>query len=276
MSARGGERRCLSQANSRQNLESKSSGASFLIQHRAFRLWPGQYGAKRCRSQTGASEGDVLIHPMPICYTDPQADVPPGVDFLDAEQVRAWVSACETDKPWRDPVRRRFADQVRALPPGANVLELGSGPGYLAQSVLESCPNLESYTLLDFSEHMLALSRERLARFEAARFVKADFKSADWRQDCSPPYAAVLAMQAVHEVRHKRHVPGLYRQIRDLLEPHGLLAVCDGTPRDGSVLWQVSLCMTVDEQLDAFAWAGFTQMKVEEEIGAMIFVTGRA
>jgi hypothetical protein len=83
-------------------------------------------------------------------------------------------------------------------------------------------------------------------------------------------------MQAVHEIRHKRHVPGLYRQIRDLLEPDGLLAVCDGTPRDTTALWQVSLCMTVDEQLDAFASAGFAEIKVVETIGAMILATGRA
>jgi SAM-dependent methyltransferase len=202
---------------------------------------------------------------MPIRYTDPRIDVPPGVDFLDAEQVRAWVSACEVDKPWRDPMRRRFAGLVGALP-----------PGYLAELVLESCPNVESYTLLDVSEHMLAMSLERLSKFEAARFVEVDFKTADLYHALSPPYAAVLAMQAVHEIRHKRHVPGLYRQIRDLLEPDGLLAVCDGTPRDTAVLWQVSLCMTVDEQLDAFASAGFTEARIEEEIGAMIFVTGRA
>lgn len=156
------------------------------------------------------------------------------------------------------------------------MLELGSGPGYLAECVLDSCANVESYSLLDCSEHMLQLSRERLARFEAARFVNRDFKTRDWHHGLSPPYTAVLAMQAVHELRHKRHVPGLYRQIRDLLEPEGLLAVCDGMPRDTTVLWQVSLCMTVDEQLDAFASAGFTGMQREEEIGAMSFVSGRA
>ena len=213
---------------------------------------------------------------MPIRYTDSRIDVPPGVDFLDAEQVRAWVSSCEVDKPWRGPMRRRFADYVGALRPGARVLELGSGPGYLAESILESCPNVESYTLLDFSEHMLALSRERLARFETARFLKTDFKAADWYHALSPPYTAVLAMQAVHEIRHKRHAPGLYSRIRDVLEPGGLLAVCDGTPRDSTALWQVSLCMTVDEQLDALASAGFTEIRLEKEIAAMIFVTGRA
>jgi SAM-dependent methyltransferase len=213
---------------------------------------------------------------MPIHYTDPHIDVPPGVDFLDAEQTNAWVAACEVGKPWRHPMRLRFADLVGALTSGARVLELGAGPGYLAESVFERAPQLESYTLLDFSEHMLELSRKRLAKFAAARFVKANFRNADWFHELTPPYTAVLAMQAVHEIRHKRHVPGLYRQIRDLLEPDGLLAVCDGTPRDPTVLWQVSLCMTVDEQLDAFASAGFIEIRLEEEIGAMIFVTGRA
>ncbi|HUR19215.1 MAG TPA: class I SAM-dependent methyltransferase [Vicinamibacterales bacterium] len=211
---------------------------------------------------------------MPIHYTDPHRDVPPGVDFLDAEQVRVWVSACELDKPWRGPMRRRFAALVGALSSGARVLELGSGPGYLAESVLESCPNVESYTLLDFSEHMLALSRQRVARFDAARFVNADFKSVDWYRELSPPYTAVLAMQAVHEIRHKRHVPRLFGQIHGLLEPGGLLAVCDATPRDDAVLWQTSLCMTADEQLAALASAGFAGMRLEEDIGGMILVTG--
>ncbi len=213
---------------------------------------------------------------MPINYTDPRLDVPPGVDFLDAAQARAWVAACEVDKPWREPMRRRFADLVADLPSGARVLELGSGPGYLAEAVLEHCPNLESYTLLDFSEYLLELSRHRLVNFPATHFIKADFKTAHWGQKLSPPYTAVLAMQSIHEIRHKRHVPDLYTRIRGLLEPDGLLAVCDGTPRDTTVLWQVSLFMTVAEQLDAFASAGFTEVKLEAENEAMILVTGRA
>ena len=212
---------------------------------------------------------------MPIHYTDPSGDVPPGVDFLDAEQVRAWVSGCEADKPWRVPMRRRFAELIGTLPAGASVLELGSGPGYLAECVLEHCPNVETYTVLDFSEFMLDMSRERLERFKAARFVKADFRTADWIRAVAPPYSAVIAMQAVHEIRHKRYVPGLYRQIRDLLLPGGLVAVCDGTPQGTSVLWKSSLSMTVGEQLSALASAGFAQTTLDSSIGAMILVTGR-
>lgn len=119
---------------------------------------------------------------MPIHYTDPNADVPPGVDFLDAEQAHTWVAACELDKPWRVPMRRRFAELIATLPPNARVLELGSGPGLLAECILEHCTNVVSYTLLDFSEHMLRLTSERVRRFPQAQFVNANFKSPDWTQ----------------------------------------------------------------------------------------------
>jgi SAM-dependent methyltransferase len=211
---------------------------------------------------------------MPIHYTDPSLDVPPGVDFLDSEQVRAWVAACE-NKPWRTPMRKHFVRLIGALSDGARVLELGSGPGLLAEAILQDCPNVERYTLLDFSLQMLALSEQRLARFEGVEFVQADFKKPDWFQALSGRYSAVVPMQAVHEIRHKRHVPGLYRQLRAMLEPGGLLAVCDGVPRDPSILSQVNLYMTAAEQMEAFEQAGFEQVILEEQSERVALVTGR-
>ena len=212
---------------------------------------------------------------MPVHYTDPDADVPPWVDFLDAEQAHAWVAACELDKPWRVPMRLRFAELMATLPPNARVLELGSGPGLLAECVLERCTNVASYTLLDFSEHMLRLSSDRVRRFPQAQFVNGNFKSPNWTQALEPPCSAVIAMQAVHEIRHKRHVPGLYRQLRQILSPGGMVAVCDGTPRDAGVLWHQSLCLTHHEQLDALATAGFTDVLLDKAIGNMILIVGR-
>ena len=102
----------------------------------------------------------MAFHLMPMHYTDPRIDVPPGVDFLDAEQVRAWVSACEVDKPWRDPMRRRFADLVGALPSGARVLELGSGPGYLAESVLHDLRDRSTLTKGGFERTAVRANEE--------------------------------------------------------------------------------------------------------------------
>ena len=211
---------------------------------------------------------------MLIHYTDPDADVPPGVDFLDAEHVRDWVAACEVDKPWRLPMRIRFAELLAGLPPGSRVLELGSGPGLLAECILERCANLASYTLLDFSDHMLSISRDRLGRFPVTQFVKANFKAASWTEALSPPYTAVIAMQAVHEIRHKRHVPGLYRQILPIVSPGGTIAVCDWTPDDSAVLWRRSLFLTLEEHTDALSAAGFVDVAPDKAIEQMVLVVG--
>src|SRR5215475_14763457 len=84
-------------------------------------------------------------------------DVPYGNDWDSAEEVAAWAEEADRIRPWRAAIRDHIARRVATLPPGARVLELGSGPGFLAHRVLQRCPSLEGYTLLDFSEPMLAL-----------------------------------------------------------------------------------------------------------------------
>jgi ubiquinone/menaquinone biosynthesis C-methylase UbiE len=207
-------------------------------------------------------------------YVDPEADVPTGVDFLNEEHVQKWVAASEVDKPWRIPMRTRFAELLGELPVGSTVLELGSGPGYLAECVLERCPQISAYTLFDFSEWMLALGRERLARFPRARFMNGSFKVAGWTTQLAPPYSAVIAMQSVHEIRHKRHVPGLYRDVHGLLAPGGRLLVCEGQPKDRSPR-MTSLHMTADEQLAALSGAGFEKVTLDLMIGSALLVMGK-
>src|SRR5678809_699640 len=109
-----------------------------------------------------------------------EQDVPYGNDWDSAAEAVAYGEAADRARPWRSAIRDHIADRVAALGPRARVLELGSGPGLLAHRVLQRCPDLETYALMDFSEPMLALSRERLAAFPAASFVLASFKSEDW------------------------------------------------------------------------------------------------
>src|SRR5262245_13915717 len=144
-------------------------------------------------------------------------DVPYGNDWDSAEEVAAWAEEADRIRPWRAQIRDHIARAVATLPPGACVLELGSGPGFLAHRVLQRCSTLEGYTLVDFSQPMLALSRERLATFRAASFVLASFKSEDWIGLVGGPFDCVLSMQAIHELRHKRHAVRLYEQVYGVL-----------------------------------------------------------
>ena len=197
-----------------------------------------------------------LSSPYTLAVID-ELDVPSPIDLRDPADARAWARDADTRRPWREPVRNAIAELVNASP-ARRVLELGSGPGLLADQILRSCL-VESYTLFDFSQPMLDLSRERVGRHSAATFVLGDFKRHDWTSTVVAPFDTVVAMQAVHEIRHKRHVPGLYRQIHDILRSGGLLLVCDHVPPDETSR-MTALHSTEHEQHAAFDSAGFVRV----------------
>jgi hypothetical protein len=75
--------------------------------------------------------------------------------------------SADKERPWRSKIRDRIAAESRRWHRALGSLN----SGLLAHRVPQQCPNLEAYTLMDFSEPMLALSRKRLAAFPAASFV---------------------------------------------------------------------------------------------------------
>ncbi len=200
-------------------------------------------------------------------------DVPYGNDWDSAEEVAAWAEEADRIRPWRAQIRDHIARRVAMFPAGARVLELGSGPGFLACRVLQRCPNLERYTLLDFSEPMLGLSRERLAVFPAASFVLGSFKSEDWPRRVGGPFDCVLSMQAVHELRHKRHALRLYEQAYHVLAVPGRIMICDHTPFDDAST-STALYMTEPEQQEALAQARFTNVQIELKIDSLVLYLG--
>ena len=202
-----------------------------------------------------------------------EQDVPYGNDWDSAAEAAVYGETADRARPWRSDIRDHIAARVARLAPGARVLELGSGPGLLAQRVLQRCPNLETYALIDFSEPMLALSRERLAAFPAASFVLASFKSEDWTHHVERRFDCVVSMQAVHELRHKRHAPRLYEQIHHVLAVPGLVLVCDHTPFDDAPR-SIALYMTEQEQQRALADAGFANVHVGLTINGLTLYAG--
>jgi SAM-dependent methyltransferase len=203
-----------------------------------------------------------------------EEDVPYGDDWDSAPNVSAWTEAADRKRPWRSQIRDHIAESVATLPPGARVLELGSGPGFLAHRVLERCPNLAGYTLLDFSEHMMALSRERLLAVPAASFVLASFKAEDWTRRVVSPFDCVVSMQAVHELRNKRHAQRLYAQLYQVLAVPGFVMICDHTPFADSVA-STALYMTEQEQQHALTEAGFANVRTELSLNGLVLYAGQ-
>lgn len=138
------------------------------------------------------SEVDVVGH------ADDAQDVPYGEDWHSVAEVEAWSAAADRKRPWRSQFRDAIAGYVAALGSGARVLELGSGPGLLAENVLARCPGLAGYTLLDFSEPMLALSRDRLSRFSSASFLCEDFRADAWVERVGAPFDESARSQSLY------------------------------------------------------------------------------
>jgi SAM-dependent methyltransferase len=204
-------------------------------------------------------------------------DVPSPIDFHDSVQARQWVETAIARRPARPAFFAAFvAALVPALAPGATVLELGSGAGQLAEPVLGGVPAIARYDLLDFATPMHALARERLAVFAArTRHLERDFKSEHWA-DGLGPYDAVLTMQAVHEVRHKRHVAALYAQVLPLLKPGGLFLVCDRYAGGPLRNMHPDLFFARAEQSDALRAAGFAHIERLLELDEMALLRAQA
>lgn len=189
-------------------------------------------------------------------------DVPPGVDFHDTAAAETWATEANVKRPWRAEYFQHFAQEITASSVAQpNVLELGSGPGFLAEHLLRACPNITRYTLLDFAQPMLDMSRAKLqAHTSRTQYVQADFRSTSWGT-ARGPFDFVISMQAVHELRHKRHAPALYARVGELLARGGVFLVCDHLPGDAPSPTRNALYMTLDENLRALSDAGFTHVR---------------
>jgi len=188
-------------------------------------------------------------------------DVRITVDFRQADHAQEWAASAMSLRPCRAEFFAAFAELIGRA--GASrtsrVLELGSGPGFLAEQLLASHDDL-SYVALDFSPTMHALARQRLGALAArAEFVERSLRDANWGQGLGP-FDFVVTHQAVHELRHKRYATPLHAQVRELLRPGGAYLVCDHFCGEGGMS-NDTLYMTVEEQRAALLAAGFTQVE---------------
>lgn len=183
-------------------------------------------------------------------------DVPSPIDLRLMSDAREWEQTALAKRPWRTEFFSRFSSEIRNMSPSTHrVLELGSGPGFLAEHLLASLDYIK-YVLLDFSPAMHQLAKDRLGPLAGrAEFIERNFKLADW-MDGLGQFDCVVTNQAVHELRHKSYALQLHKQVRAVLKPGGLYLVCDHfCGEDG--MKNDQLYMSVDEQKEALTLAGF-------------------
>jgi SAM-dependent methyltransferase len=172
-------------------------------------------------------------------------------------------------RPWRKDFFRAIAQELSRLDSnGLSVLELGSGPGFLARHILDTLPSA-AYVALDFSPAMHALAKEHIGALnDRVRFLELNFKDSNWSAGL-PVVDAVLSFQAVHELRHKRHTPSLYRAVRALLRNRGIFLMCDHFVGEGGMS-DTALYMTPQEHEFTLRAAGFSLVQMLRREGGLI------
>jgi SAM-dependent methyltransferase len=197
-----------------------------------------------------------------------EVDVPTPIDFRDAVDAAEWERTAHA-RPGRAEMFEAFGRELRRLDnDNLSVLDLGSGPGFLAAYLLGIVANLE-VTLLDFSAAMHELARARLGLHgNQVRFVHRNFRDAQWPLGLGP-FDVVVTNQAVHELRHKRYAPALHASVRQILKPGGVYLVNDHYFGDGG-LQNEQLYMTEAEQQAALLDAGFSKAERVAAFGSMV------
>lgn len=187
-------------------------------------------------------------------------EVPSDHDFFDPAYVKHWSDSITRYRPERQKLFKAFATEAARIKKSAlSVFELGCGPGFLAEALLNNC-DIARYTLLDFSPEMLKLSRNRLAKFkDRVVFIDADFKRENWTDAVPPGFDLIVSLQAVHELRHASRIPKLYAQLYELIVPGGKILICDHVNLPSG--YRAAHFMTVEEHLSTFKKVGFINPK---------------
>jgi SAM-dependent methyltransferase len=144
-------------------------------------------------------------------------DVPGPIDLRPRHDAVEWERTAMSKSPWRTEFFARFANEIMSTSPVVTrILELGYGPGFLAEHLLRALDRID-YALLDFSPAMHELALARLGDLSTrATFAERSFKGVGWPAGLGT-YHCVVTHRAVHELRHKRHVTGLHTQVRSLM-----------------------------------------------------------
>jgi SAM-dependent methyltransferase len=183
-------------------------------------------------------------------------DVPISVDYRISEHAQKWSASALGGRPWRAEMFTVFADVLGRECAGrkCRVLELGSGPGFLAKQLLSTI-DLD-YVALDFSAPMHDLARLHLGELSnRVQFVERSLRESAWPEGLGK-YDYIITNQAVHELRHKRHAPVLHAQARELLLPGGGYLVSDHWLGEGGMK-NAKMYMTAEEQREMLLLAGF-------------------
>ncbi len=138
-------------------------------------------------------------------------------------------------------------------------LELGTGPGYLAEYLLTRFESIE-YHCLDFSKPMIQIAKRRLNYLSARpRFIRADL-TGDWAVKVSKNYDAIVTTWALHDLGSKQYIHKVYLNAKRVLAAEGMLVNVDFIKPEGVDREYEHGRLLVSEHIELLQHSGYSNV----------------
>ena len=155
-------------------------------------------------------------------------------EFHSREFARGWAERF-SPTPERMRLFELIHSQVKeVIPDGGRIIELGIGPAYLAEYLLERMP-VVSYMGIDFSLPMLEIANERLNDYSSrVTYLQADLVNDAWEESEFAPADAIVSTWALYDLGSPENVFQVYQRSYDALRNGGILLNGDFVKPEGA------------------------------------------
>ncbi len=144
-------------------------------------------------------------------------------EFHDAEFAAGWADRFVPTPERLELFEVILSELQSRIPPHGRVVELGIGPGYLADHLLRAMPEIQ-YCGVDFSAPMLDIARHRLSAYSIrVVYVQADLVQDRWCLSVPKPVDAIVSTWALHDLGSQANVESVYRSCTRVLRDGGML-----------------------------------------------------
>jgi len=142
-------------------------------------------------------------------------------EFHDQEFVQGWADRFMPTSKRLELFNLILSELKSQVPPDGCVVELGVGPGYLADHLLRQMPEIQ-YCGVDFSGPMLEIAGERL-RLHSARvaYIQGDLIKDNWWTDIATSINAIVSTWSLHDLGSQENVEVVYKSCAQLLQDGG-------------------------------------------------------
>lgn len=146
-----------------------------------------------------------------------------------------------------------------------HVLELGTGPGFLAEFILERLSGI-TYEGLDFARPMLDIAAKKLEKYsDRIQFVQADLIHENWTEKLNKTPDVVVTTWALHDLFSKKNIFNVYKTVSELLPDGGLFLNGDFIKPEASTYEYEGGRIKPSEHLTLFKQAKFNTMECLKE-----------